>query len=300
MHHWHTLFLLLACFLTTQGYHYNNWAVLVSSSRYWFNYRHQVNAISLYHRLRHQGFPDSRIILMLADDIACNPRNSDPGRVYESFPHVDNLYTDDIEVDYTGSDVSVANLLRVLTDRFDSEYIPRNKRLLSDENSNILIYLNGHGGDGFLKFQDREVIMDQEFADSLHQMHKMKRYREILFISDTCQASSMFRKIYSPNVAALATSRVGQSSYSHSIDPEFQFATLDRFTYYMQEFFKREYDPLSQSRKRRVTLQEMVNSLTYGKLHSDMQFFSTNRSLSEISVSEFFVHHSPNPISVSM
>jgi glycosylphosphatidylinositol transamidase (GPIT) subunit GPI8 len=35
---------------------------------------------------------------------------------------------------------------------------PHSKRLLTDANSNILIYMTGHGGDEFLKFQDSEEI----------------------------------------------------------------------------------------------------------------------------------------------
>jgi glycosylphosphatidylinositol transamidase (GPIT) subunit GPI8 len=35
---------------------------------------------------------------------------------------------------------------------------PHSKRLLTDANSNILIYMTGHGGDEFLKFQDAEEI----------------------------------------------------------------------------------------------------------------------------------------------
>jgi glycosylphosphatidylinositol transamidase (GPIT) subunit GPI8 len=30
------------------GSHTNNWAVLVCTSRYWFNYRHMANTLSLY------------------------------------------------------------------------------------------------------------------------------------------------------------------------------------------------------------------------------------------------------------
>ena len=33
--------------------------------------------------------------------------------------------------------------------------MPRSKRLLSDARSNVLVYLTGHGGDEFLKFQDQ-------------------------------------------------------------------------------------------------------------------------------------------------
>jgi len=33
--------------------------------------------------------------------------------------------------------------------------VPRSKRLLSDARSNVLVYMTGHGGDEFLKFQDQ-------------------------------------------------------------------------------------------------------------------------------------------------
>jgi glycosylphosphatidylinositol transamidase (GPIT) subunit GPI8 len=31
--------------------HTNNWAVLVCTSRYWFNYRHMANTLSLYRQV---------------------------------------------------------------------------------------------------------------------------------------------------------------------------------------------------------------------------------------------------------
>ena len=39
--------------------------------------------------------------------------------------------------------------------------VPRSKRLLSDGGSNVLVYLAGHGGEDFMKFQDQEEIMGQ-------------------------------------------------------------------------------------------------------------------------------------------
>ena len=33
----------------------------VSTSRYWFNYRHTTNALTIYQRLRRSGVPDSNI-----------------------------------------------------------------------------------------------------------------------------------------------------------------------------------------------------------------------------------------------
>jgi glycosylphosphatidylinositol transamidase (GPIT) subunit GPI8 len=69
----------------------DNWAVIVCASRFWFNYRHVSNALAVYHTVRELGVPDSHIVLMLADDIACNARNPTPGTVLNELDGV-NLY----------------------------------------------------------------------------------------------------------------------------------------------------------------------------------------------------------------
>jgi GPI-anchor transamidase subunit K len=63
-----------------RGNHTSNWAVLVCTSAYWYNYRHMANTLSLYRTVRRLGVPDSNIILMLADDVACNARNAYPAQ----------------------------------------------------------------------------------------------------------------------------------------------------------------------------------------------------------------------------
>jgi len=64
------------------------------------------------------GIPDSNIILMLADDVACNPRNQFPATVYSSKSHPIDLYGENIEVDYRGYEVNVENFIRLLTGMF--------------------------------------------------------------------------------------------------------------------------------------------------------------------------------------
>jgi len=39
----------------------------------------------------------------------------------------------------------------------------------------------------------------------------------VLYIIDTCQAESMFKKFYSPNILAIASSHIGEDSLSVSI-----------------------------------------------------------------------------------
>jgi phosphatidylinositol glycan class K len=159
------------------------------------------------------GFPDSHIILMLADDMACNPRNPFPAQIFQHKNKQTNLYGDNIEVDYRGYEVTVENFIRVLTGRHDTS-VPRSKRLLSDSGSNILIYMTGHGGNEFLKFQDNEEISSKDIADCFEQMFQKQRYNEILFMIDTCQANTLYTRFYSPNILAIGSSRQGENSYS--------------------------------------------------------------------------------------
>jgi len=161
--------------LLAPAHHTSNWAVLVSTSRFWFNYRHLANVLSLYRTVKRLGIPDSQIILMLPDDMACNPRNAFPGTVYNNADRALDLYGDNIEVDYRGYEVTVENFIRLLTDRL-GEDVPRGKRLGSDAGSNVLVYMTGHGGNEFLKFQDSEEIGSWDLADAFEQMWEKKRY----------------------------------------------------------------------------------------------------------------------------
>ena len=57
------------------------WAVIVSTSRFWFNYRHTANALLVHRAARRLGVPEENIVLMLADTHACSTRNGYPGHM---------------------------------------------------------------------------------------------------------------------------------------------------------------------------------------------------------------------------
>lgn len=225
-----------------QSKHTNNWAVIVGASRFWFNYRHVANALSIYRSCKRFGIPDSQIILMISDDMACESRNPRPATIFNNGQHHINVYGDDVEVDYRGYDVTVENLIRLLTGRVH-EHTPKSKRLLTNSGSNILIYMTGHGGDGFLKFQDSEELTSVELANAFEQMYQKRRYNEILFIIDTCQAESMSAKFYSPNIIGIGSSKIGEDSLSHHGDSSIGVYVIDRYTYYVLEFLEKQYQP---------------------------------------------------------
>ncbi|KAK4227612.1 peptidase C13 family-domain-containing protein [Podospora fimiseda] len=255
---------LLALATLVEAEHTSNWAVLVCTSRFWFNYRHLANVLSIYRTVKRLGIPDSQIILMLPDDMACNPRNAFPGTVYSNADRAVDLYGDNIEVDYRGYEVTVENFIRLLTDRVGEE-MPRSKRLLTDDRSNILVYMTGHGGNEFLKFQDAEEIGAFDLADAFEQMWEKKRYHEILFMIDTCQANTMYSKLYSPNIIATGSSELDQSSYSHHADNDIGVAVIDRYTYYNLEFLESEVRDTSSKK----TVGDLFDSYTYEKIHSN-------------------------------
>jgi hypothetical protein len=76
--------------------------------------------ICRYRTVKRLGIPDSNIILMLADDAACNSRNHFPGCVFANRGHALDLYGENIEVDYRGYEVTVQNFLRLLTGMLSS------------------------------------------------------------------------------------------------------------------------------------------------------------------------------------
>lgn len=269
------LLALLALSDVTAATHTSNWAVLVSTSRFWFNYRHLANTLSLYRTVKRLGIPDSQIILMLPDDMACNPRNSFPGSVFNDKSRQLDLYDDKgtlenmagmggIEVDYRGNEVTVENFIRLLTDRWPASH-PTSKRLMTDDRSNILIYMTGHGGNEFLKFQDSEEISSFDLADAFEQMWEKKRYHELLFMIDTCQANTMYPAFYTPNIIATGSSAKDQSSYSHHADQDVGVAVIDRWTYYNLEFLETRLNSTSAD----VRLGELFNYYTFDRVHSD-------------------------------
>jgi hypothetical protein len=146
-----------------------------------------------------------------------------------------------VEIDYSGTDVTVDAFLRVLLGRplageGESDGAHRRSLPNMDENTNVLVYLTGHGGDNFFKFQDGEELMSHDIASAFSQMYQSRRYNEILFISDTCQAFTMADKISVPNVFSVGSSLKGQNSYASHTDSEVGQSVIDRYSKVVKDF----------------------------------------------------------------
>lgn len=269
--------------------HTNNWAVIVGTSTFWFNYRHTSNALSVYHTLKRLGMPDSHIILMLGEDAACNPRNPHKSQVFDSAAHKRNLYDDDVSVDYRGSEVNVANLLSLLTGRHDP-HVPPSKRLLSDEGSNVLLFMSGHGGDGFLKFLDFEEVGAMDLADAVDEMHEKRRYNELLVVVDTCQAATLGEDLRSPGCAFVGSSVRDQNAYSMNVDMDVGVSMTDRFTFHALDYFDTHSSDLRRGQRSDATVNDLLSTLTFAKLrsHWNVRTDLLGRNLGTVPLSDFF------------
>lgn len=231
--------------------HDSNVAVLVSSSTFFHNYRHTSNTLALYHSLKkYGGYTDDNIILFLGDEVACNARNPFKGTVYPYPNHATNLF-EDVQVDYSGSDVTVENFFRVLLGRHEPNTAPH-KKLPIDINSNsgkesktnLLLYITGHGGDSFFKFRDQEDFTTTDLRGVFEQMQIMERFHSALFISDTCQAFTLAPNTHEENeksgmmihnVYTIGSSLKGESSYAHHSDRSIGHSVMDRYIHYFLE-----------------------------------------------------------------
>ena len=260
--------------------HTSNWAVILSSSQYWFNYRHTINALAIYQVLRENGFEDNQIILMLADEYTANAKNPYPNHLIKN-GNV-SVYWENVEIDYRGEDVTASQVARVLT---GSSSKGKGPVLQSDLHSNILIYWTGHGGNQFFKFQDVEEIMAVDIASIFRHMHLAGMYQEILFLADTCQAFTLGDKITAPNVTVIGSSLKDESSYAHGSNDELGLSLIERYTSVFTDSLQKQPSYFD------LSIQEgMVDPFQYNFLraHVGIRDDLAVRNASEARISDFF------------
>lgn len=83
------------------------------------------------------------------------------------------------------------------------------------------------------------------------------RYNRLFFMTDTCQANTLYSQIYSPNVLATGSSALGENSYSvsassllsrhqantvpyiqHHNDPDIGVAVIDSYTHHVLQYLE--------------------------------------------------------------
>eukprot|EP00878_Enallax_costatus_P044633 GHUV01053330.1.p1 GENE.GHUV01053330.1~~GHUV01053330.1.p1 ORF type:complete len:243 (+),score=70.40 GHUV01053330.1:721-1449(+) len=135
-----------------------------------------------------------------------------------------------------------------------------------------------------MKFQDTQELMAQDVADAIQQMYEKGRYRELLLVVETCQAATLYSKIRSPNVIAMASSLKGESSYSYLTDTDVGLSLIDRFTWQTLDFFEK-VDIHSN-----MTLADLFSIYRYEVMDSHFHYdvSNYNKPLGQVPITSFF------------
>jgi GPI-anchor transamidase subunit K len=194
-----------------------NYAILMSSSKGFTNYRHMANVYVFYNILRKNGFSDDEIIVSCYENQMEDCRNADRSAVRLSA---------DVRIPY----YPVASSASAFESFMNALEGNSQKLKDADESSNILVYFCGHGNESFLKFGVGKYITRDDLVCRVVKL--ANRVGKVLLIADTCQAEALLdRRAFPRNVFAVSTSVHGEPSVSTYSSAALATSLVDNFPY---------------------------------------------------------------------
>ena len=190
----------------------DNYAVLVSGSKGYVNYRHQSNIFHTYQTLISKGMNPDNIIVMAYNDIANNTNNPFKGQIFNK-PNGANVY-ENIRIDYSGADVTPTNFVHVLYgDAKSLKGIGTGRALQSTQEDNVFLFFDDHGADGVLAFPN-ELLFEEELSEILRLINHYKKYKHLIFYVEACSSGSLFEDMsLQDNIYVVTSAMAGESSY---------------------------------------------------------------------------------------
>jgi len=210
--------------------HTKNYALLVAASTSWTNYRHQADVLSIYQMLKKMGYDDDHIVLIVADDLVQNDQNPNKGTVVNY--NGDDVYKD-VVVDYRLADLVAYDISAILNGD-KSERLPY--VIDADSNTNVAVFWSGHGGEGFLQWNDESRFGSFNYdrmGDVLSTLSRNKKYRKMIWFVEACYSASVCKAAEDndiPGVMCLTASNANETSKTDVYNFEYKTYMTNRFT----------------------------------------------------------------------
>lgn len=210
----------------------DRWAVVVSPSTSWNNYRHQADAFAMYQTLRKYGYDDDHIVFIVEDNLANDPRNSAlSGQIFVErsdapaywSPHAGEDVRRDAVVDYHFSDLRPDDLAAIMTGQA-SERLPHVIRPTAT--SDVFFFWSGHGGssDGPLwgNEDSREYFGSERIRSIVDQMAGTPRmYRRMMLAVETCYSGKWGEVLTGyPDLIVLTAANSSETSKADVFDQQ--------------------------------------------------------------------------------
>lgn len=200
-------------------------AVIMSTSAGWDDYRHQADALAVYGMLRANGVADEDIILFSVDDVPWLADNLREGDVRHEVEGA-NL-REGATIDYSGDAVTLDTFRNVLL----GHRSPATPVVLdSNERTNVLVYIAGHGMPRALNFHNRDQLAAGSLAEIIDEMSSADRFRQMLVIVEACYGESLAMDIDTPGVLYLTGASRMESSFGTNYDIGIRQWLADEFT----------------------------------------------------------------------
>lgn len=172
------------------------WAVVISPSTTWSNYRHQADAFAMYQTLRQNGYDDDHIVLIVEDNLAHDTRNKKfDGKIFVDRDTVmvnyDPLVNEDVRagcvVDYHFSDLTPEDIADIMMGR-ESDRLPH--VIHSEGDDNVFFFWSGHGGpaQGPLWGNENSTTYfgTERIKNIVQEMADESQFRRMMLAIETC------------------------------------------------------------------------------------------------------------------
>lgn len=172
--------MLPICIILLLGVVYcSDWAVIVSGSSGYWNYRHQAAAASAYHYYLKRGIPKQNIILFVSSSVSMDDLNPIKGKLF-SYPGTNSPdQLEGVNIEYSGEEVTANKVLNVLAGNAFSE-----KRVLhSAYHDTVYFTVFEYGAPGIITLS-KDVIYGNDLQETIRVMKEKKMYKELVITID--------------------------------------------------------------------------------------------------------------------
>lgn len=246
----------------------DNWALLITPSTTWENYRHQSDVFSMYQLLRKKGYSADHIITISEDNLAESSQNAGyEGKIFMEKNGED--MRSGCKVDYHFSDLTREDVADIMLGK-SSTHLP--KVLNTTSSSDIFVFWSGHGGskDGPLWGNDNAKYSfgSDRMRQIVSQMKEEGKYRRMMMAVETCYSGIWGEALEGiKDLVVLTSANDIESSFADGYDD-------DRHLYYRNAFTKTFYDELSKSTAGEFTLRELYLKLAKTTTNSHVRLYN--------------------------
>jgi len=218
---------------------HQRWAVVISPSTTWENYRHQADALAMYHLLKDYGYDDDHIVLIVEDNLAYAAENPYPGEIFlersmrqDGDMMVNANVRQGVTIDYKFSDLaSPDDLADILLGRQSDRL---SQVIHSTESDNVFLFWSGHGGDSdgplWGNENSRQPFGTQRIKDIVSQLP----YRRMMMALESCYSGLWGEALKGqPDVLVLTAANAYETS-----KPDVYDATIGN---YLSNAFSRSF-----------------------------------------------------------